>query len=173
MAWTSPSPREATSVSICESSLIVGDRWFQATVGRHSFGYLTVPAGVCKCDNDSEKLQRSDGFRYGSDVSSLEKFNYQSSIFIYGFGEGSDVGLLDASYEVLVRVEGGSDRADIGEEVVTTVSTQTVVVLVNTEGRNHVVFITWEINMARAFSSLLEGYGKVWLLSHEAFLGIL
>ncbi|KAK8593647.1 hypothetical protein V6N12_045723 [Hibiscus sabdariffa] len=144
MAWTSPSPREATSVSICESSLIVGDRWFQATVGRHSFGYLTVPAGVCKCDNDSEKLQRS-----------------------------SDVGLLDASYEVLVRVEGGSDRADIGEEVVTTVSTQTVVVLVNTEGRNHVVFITWEINMARAFSSLLEGYGKVWLLSHEAFLGIL
>ncbi|KAK8672016.1 hypothetical protein V6N13_110393 [Hibiscus sabdariffa] len=81
--------------------------------------------------------------------------------FISAFGEGSDVGLLDAGYEVLVGVETGSDRTDVGEGIVTTPSTHIVVVHVNTEGRNHVAFIVWEGNMARAFSSLLKGYDNI------------
>ncbi|KAK8979145.1 hypothetical protein V6N11_009356 [Hibiscus sabdariffa] len=176
--WRELSPQEATSVSICESSLVVEDVWFWAIERRGSLGHLTVSSGFCSSvvgELSVEELflvWRFGRFRknkfgllrwflFGSLValrylrwSGFTTISSLSSLFwvkiqMLVFGRRGD--------EVPTKAKGSCDRRNGEEGAVTVASTKSTVALVNAEGRYHAIYVFGKGYKTRAFSSLLMG----------------
>ncbi|KAK9037214.1 hypothetical protein V6N11_022133 [Hibiscus sabdariffa] len=76
-------------------------------------------------------------------------------------------------YEILVEAEGGCDRANVVVGTVTAASTQSTVVLVNAEGRNHAIYAVGEGYKVRVYSYLRKGNGNTRILPYASIFGIL
>ncbi|KAK8572757.1 hypothetical protein V6N13_048333 [Hibiscus sabdariffa] len=83
--WCELSPREATSVSICESSLVVEDGWFRAIERRGSLGHLTVSSGFSLSVIVSGGFHCRDGFCCDN---GLDQFPVAKRLIVVGRNEG-------------------------------------------------------------------------------------